>query len=317
MDGNRAEAANAELVAEIEARITDEAEPAEELEAAVEEQVEEPAEIEAAETEEDAGEGDPELESADEAAEETPKRRSWREALGDDIDWDGFDQAKLDELPSHMASQRQYLSRLANEYHNKLKELEARAEAPESPAPQPEADLEPPMPSFDDDQATFMQKMQAREAWVQREAVRQAEQKLAPMTEQLSEVRQTIQQQQAKAQEEMVAKQVESIRAACGGDEEVFNQIGSMFAENPEYEALGWKESGIRHLVTIAKAEVEGRRGRQQDVARKTTAAKRSINPPKPKGSVAKTEKTISGDSIEDELMQIANLDQHRHLFGD
>jgi len=325
MSGERAETDVQSILEAVEAEMAEAGDTAEEQEAAVEEQSDDTGdpdedEDQAADTAEEEGSGESgEAEEAESATDD--EGLSWQEILPKVKNWDGFDQAKLEDLPPHLASQRQYLSRLATEYQNKLRELEQRGQAKpaEQPAPAEEPDPEPPMPSFDDDQQAFLAKMQAREQWLKREAAREAEQRFKPYIERIEKTEQTFQQQQRAQLQKDIEGRVKYMQSIPGWSPEVQQQIDVLVDAHPEMAGMAWDDEGASYLVRMARLQVDERNSKAQAADRVATAPSRSVKPPSPRGTVKKTEKKIGSGAktMHDIANQVAELDEFRGLFKD
>lgn len=335
MSGERAEVSGRALLEAVEADMRESGELTEEQDAAVEEQPEdqevhedeeqEPADDRAADSEQEA---EPEAEEAEaESGEQDepdaePSKRSWKEALSDpNIDWEGFIEAKLEELPPAAAKQRQYLSRLAAEYQEKLREFEQRGQAqaqPQQPDKPAEKDEEPPPPDYmNDDAATIVAKQKAREDWIRRQAVNDAKQELDPYLKQLEQLQQQQKQHQEAQLQQAVQARLDYIKNIPGWSPEVQDQMDVLVEENKELATLAWNDDGARRLFAMAKMYVDERNSKSEATKRKVTAKDRSITPSKPRSAVSKTEKTITGDSMEDIAREMANLDEFRGLFAE
>ena len=283
-----------------------------EAETVVEEQ---PDEEPAADTEPDAEEtaaGD----AAEPAEPEEPQKRSWREIINDpDIDWDGYVEAKLEELPPAAAKQRQYLSRLASEYQQKMAEMGQQKPAEPEPAQPAKEDPEPPMPSFDDDQQTFMAKQQAREQWIARQAVNAAKQEMAPFIERVQKSEQEREQLRREQHLAKVESRLAFIQSVPGWSPEVQEQMDVMAEAYPDMYQMAFTDDGARYLVNLAKMQVDERTAKTRTVERKAAAPERVINRPTPQAAAKNAEDTIPDGSPEEMAMSLAERPEFADLW--
>lgn len=213
-------------------------------------------------------------------------RRSWREVIGaEDIDWSDFAEAKLNELPTHVASQRQYLSRQGTilqqkiaEYENKLAELQTKAPAPESGPAGPASLEEPPHPSLDhDDAETFMAKYKAREAWVKQSAVREAQAGQSELLERLQRVEQERESEKIAQQERMVEERISHIKKLPGCTDEVWERIDHIAKEHPQIGFILANDDGAARMIKLVKTELDELHAKTQKVAHAASAPDRVI----------------------------------------
>jgi len=241
----------------------------------------------------------------------------WREVLGrDDIDYEGFLQAKLDELPPEVAQQRQYLSRLATEYQQKLQELEAKAtQAAEPQPPSPEVPgEEPPAPSFEDDQATFTAKQRALREWDKQEAVRAAKADSPELVERLKAMEQRFEQQEHERSTAVVNSRLEYIAGLPGFTPEIGKQLNNMADRYPQMGAMMMENDGADYVFRMAKMAVDDRLSTAQKVTHETTAPDRVVPRATPKVS-ATAKDEITGDTPEEWVTSLADRPEFDGLF--
>ena len=253
-------------------------------------------------------------------AKDEPSKVDWRQILGrDDIEWDGFLQAKLEELPPEVAQQRQYLSRLATEYQNKMKEMEEKTvngdgqQAQADPIATPVE--EPPMPSFDDDQATFTAKQKVREEWLKQEAVRVAETNSSELTNRMKAMEQRYKEQEEQKNLEFVASRYNYIKSIPGWTPEVEKELDILAEEHPGLGAMASTDDGAQRLVKFALSNINERHSKAEKVTHETSAATRTVPRAKSKSSARSAKDDIVGDNPEEWIDSLASRDEYAGLF--
>jgi len=274
-------------------------------------------EAEEEQLEEEPAEETENLEEA-EAESEAQAKMSWREIM-DKVDWTGYDQAKIDEVDPHLASQRQYYSRVINEalqakreYEEKLAAAGKQVPAQEKAAA-PEEDILEGL-SFNDDEGTFKQRL--REA-IRREAEKISKQQGEAIGGKVSEIEKRLETERQESEQRRLVERAEEIKRLADNDPEIIQQIQVILNDNPEFEGPMLRDdNGARYVIRMAKGIVEERRNAAGTLERKASAKDRAITKPTPKGAAKNTKKAITGDSMEDIARALAESDEFRDTFG-
>ena len=257
---------------------------------------------------------DPVDEDAEEEEEQQDKKVPWREMMGK-IDWDGYAEAKSDEVDPHLMSQRSYYSRVINEALETKRKYDAMVanHGNQKPVEQAKGDSgPPPMPSFNDSEEDFNRKLEARIEYQANKVVEQTSKtvdgEVKSVREQLNEIK------EREAQSQMGLRK-QQIMARPDFSPEVGDEIARMTEEDPELDRWLWKDSTTEKLIKVAQMAIDGRAAKASSTTRKTTAKDRTITKPSPKGSARNTVKTITGDTPEKLAHAIADSDEFRDFF--